>query len=313
MPAIYIRKPICDGQGVMRRLRLFARGSSLRLLVLGVAALVVTLAAAPSSSAVRRAEPGSAAGATAAAPCSRATAARLGKPYLWDPFRSQRQQIAQLLCGPFTGPGSTAMVMSFRAPTCWGEQGWAMFRRVGGTWRLVKVQRGTFLFPFIVVDNDIQENAPVFRRGDSRCGPTGGRQGRIWHWNGRRLAQSPISWMLLTTEDRGGGGGGVTSPLPGRISCDMSDGNEDLYHVICGSETLGQMVTMTLDGQITVCTSGCAFGPSIFGMRPPRLPFGQSVTLENFRCTSQTTGVLCTLLASGKGFLINSTGITRVG
>ena len=115
----------------------------------------------------------------------------------------QRQQIVQLLCGPFTGPGSTAMVMSFRAPTCWGEQGWAMFRRVGGAWRLVKVQRGTFLFPFIVVDNDIQENAPAFRRGDSRCCPSGGRQGRIWHWNGRRLAQSPISWMLLTAETVG--------------------------------------------------------------------------------------------------------------
>jgi hypothetical protein len=297
----------------MRRLRPFARGLSLRLLVLGMAALVVTLAAEPSSSAVRRAEPGSGNSATAAAPCSRATAARLGKPYLWDPLRFQRQQIVQLLCGPFTGPGSTAMVMSFRAPTCWGEQGWAMFRRVGGTWRLVKVQRGTFLFPFIVVDNDIQENAPVFRRGDSRCGPTGGRQGRIWHWNGRRLAQSPISWMLLTTDKPGGSGGGLYSPLPGRIWCTMKDGDEDEYYVRCDGETLGQTATLTPDGQTTVCTSGCALRPSPWSMRPPRVPFGQNVTLDHFRCASQPTGVLCTVLASGKGFLINSTGITRVG
>lgn len=42
-------------------------------------------------------------------------------------------------------------------------------------------------------------------------------------------------------------------------------------------------------------------------------PIGQDVTLERFRRASQPTGVLCTVIASGKGFLINSTGITRVG
>ncbi len=206
------------------------------------------------------------------------------------------------------------MVMSFRAPTCWGEQGWAMFRRVGGTWRLVKVQRGTFLFPFTVVDNDIQENAPAFRRGDPRCLPSGGRQGRIWHWNGKRLAPSPIGWMLLTAgRPDSSGGGGLYSPLPGRIFCTMSDGNEDEFFVRCESETLGQSVTLTRDGQTTVCTSACGLGPSPWSMRPPRLPFGQNVTLDHFRCSSQRTGVLCTVLASGTGFLINSTAITRVG
>jgi hypothetical protein len=277
------------------------------------AVLLVVLAGAVATSHVRGATASERASVPdAAAPCSRATAARLGKPYLWDPFRSQRQQIAQLLCGPFTGPGSTAMVMSFRAPTCWGEQGWAMFRRVGGTWRLVTVRRGTFLFPFLVVDNDIQENSPVFRRGDARCLPSGGRQGRIWHWNGRRLAPSPIGWMLLTTDKPGGGGGGLYSPLPGRISCNMKDGDEDEFYVRCESETLGQTVILTLDGQTTICTSGCALGPSPWSMRPPRL-LGQNVTLDHCRCVSQATGVVCTVLALGKGFLINSTGITRVG
>ena len=68
-----------------------------------------------------------------------------------------------------------------------GSRGGRCSRRVGSAWRLVKVQRGTFLFPFIVVDNDVQENSPAFRRGDPRCLPSGGRQGQIWHWNGRHL------------------------------------------------------------------------------------------------------------------------------
>lgn len=297
----------------MRTLRLSLRACAARTLGLGVAVFLVAGGAGWAPPAQRQFEPAAASAPLAPAPCSRATAARLGKPYLWDPFRSQRQQIVQLLCGPFTGPGSTAMVMSFRAPTCWGEQGWAMFRHVGGTWRLVKVQRGTFLFPFIVVDNDIQENSPAFRRGDPRCLPSGGRQGRIWHWNGKRLAPSPIGWMLLTTDRPGGGGGGLYSPLPGRISCTMKDGDEDEYYVRCGSETLGQAVTLTLDGQTTLCVSGCPLGPSPWSMRPPRLPLGQNVTLDHFRCLSQANGVLCTVIASGKGFLINSTGIARVG
>ena len=175
------------------------------------------------------------------------------------------------------------------------------------------VRRGTFLFPFLVVDNDIQENSPVFRRGDARCLPSGGRQGRIWHWNGRRFAPSPIGWMLLTTDEPGGGGGDVYSPLPGQIYCNMKDGNEDEFYVRCQSASLGQTVTLTLDGETTICTSGCALAAPPWSSRPPRLPFEQNVTLDHFRCVSQTAGVLCTALASGKGFLINRTGITRVG
>ena len=188
-----------------------------------------------------------------------------------------------------------------------------MFRRVGGTWRLVKVQRGTFLFPFIVVDNDIQENSPAFRRGDPRCLPSLGRQGRIWHWNGKRLVPSTAGWMLLTLDKPGGSGGGLYSPLPGRISCTMKNGDEDEYFVRCESETLGQSATLTLTGEVTICTTGCTLTRSAWGLRPARVPFGQGVTLDDFRCLSQQAGVLCTVIASGKGFLITSTGISRVG
>jgi hypothetical protein len=205
------------------------------------------------------------------------------------------------------------MVMSFRAPTCWGEQGWAMFRHVGGTWRLVKVQRGTFLFPFIVVDNDIQENAPAFRRGDPRCLPSGGRQGRIWHWNGKRLVPAAAGWMLLTSGRPGSGGGNLYSPLPGRIYCSVKDGDEDEFYVYCGSETLGQTVRLELSGQTSICASNCQIAEPPWNLRPARLPIGLNITFERFRCASQQTGVLCTVIASGKGFLINSTGITRVG
>ena len=93
----------------------------------------------------------------------------------------------------------------------------------------------------------------------------------------------------------------------------MNDGNEDEFYVYCGSETLGHTVRLELNGQTSICTSNCEVARPPWSLRPARLPIGLDVTLKRFRCASQQTGVLCTVIASGKGFLINSTGITRVG
>ena len=103
--------------------------------------------------------------------------------------------IAQLLCGPFAGPGSDAMAITIRAPTCWGVQRWAIFRFTQGDWRLA-LDRIAFIFPLVVVGADIRETTPVFRPGDARCLPTGGKRARTWHWSGTRFTAGP--WKQVT-------------------------------------------------------------------------------------------------------------------
>ena len=51
-----------------------------------------------------------------------------------------------------------------------------------------------------------------------------------------------------------------------------------------------------------LCTGGLIFGFS--SGRTPTLEYGHSLTAAGFRCTVQTTGITCTQLASGHGFMI---------
>ena len=96
-----------------------------------LAALCVVALLVLAASATAPAAPG--------ADCSKATATqlvndnKLNNFILPDPF-------AQLLCGPFTWPGSTAMAVTIGAATCWSPQSWAVFTFDAGTWRLVHVQ-----------------------------------------------------------------------------------------------------------------------------------------------------------------------------
>lgn len=122
-----------------------------------------------------------------------ATALRVGKPYFPDPF--VRRPINQLLCGPFTGPGSEAMVIVFTFPTCWPVQRWAVFQYVDARWQLVLDQPSYLIPPLQAVGSDIREATAVHRRGDSRCFPSGGTRARNWHWSGTRLVAGP--WQQL--------------------------------------------------------------------------------------------------------------------
>src|SRR5207247_1447990 len=109
---------------------------------------------------------------SAAGGCSLATARQVGKPYFFDPTMSR--SIGQVLCGPCTGAGSEAMVITFTAPTCWPIQRWAVFRRTGGAWRLA-VDVPAYLYPpLVAVGSDIRETTAVSRPGDPRCVPSGG-------------------------------------------------------------------------------------------------------------------------------------------
>jgi hypothetical protein len=140
------------------------------------------------------------AGPAGAAGCSKATALQLAKRFNLGDL-ALRDPVAQVLCGSFTGPGSKAMVASFRQGTCLPIQSWAVFRFTGGAWQLVMTRAAAATLA--AVGSDIRETTPVFRKGDRPCFPSGGTRARIWHWNGTRFitvgAQAPSSGPVTGT------------------------------------------------------------------------------------------------------------------
>jgi hypothetical protein len=285
-----------------------------------VAFLVAALGGASSAAAPARtasAQPAPAAQAGGGA-CSRATALRVGKPYFWDEFRPR--PIGQVLCGPFAGPGSTAMAVTFTAPTCWPLQGWVVFRLGEDGWRPALVQRGAFVFELVAAGGEIREIAPAFRAGDSRCTPSGGKRARVWRWNGTRLAAG--AWRQT---EAGKPQGVMRQPEfkspSGNIACGI--GASDA--VYCRTWEPPQSVTMTFDGKISICTGSrrctgpCGPRNRPIGCTPDTsvvLAYGRRNEHTGVRCDSAESGITCTLLRNpgrGKGFKISREGIVRIG
>jgi hypothetical protein len=117
--------------------------------------------------------------------CSKATAARVATQlHVGVDPTTGRTPIAQVLCGPFLGPGSQALVASVAIPSCGRSIEWAVFRFAAGTWQLVmKRNNGADL---AAVGSDIRETMGVLRPGDPHCFPSASRS-RVWHWNGSRF------------------------------------------------------------------------------------------------------------------------------
>lgn len=251
----------------------------------------------------------------AAGSCSRATALRVGKPLQFHPGMSN--PILQVLCGSFLGAGSQAMVMTFRAPTCWPVQLWAVYRLSGGSWKLVRQIPSYLAPPLVAVGNDIRETAAVHRPGDARCLPSGGTRSRIWHWNGGKFA--PGAWRQVTPGD----------PLKNYAfrtrygtECGMTDQPGVAYGVgvVCQSytaEKLGQNVTMDGAGTVKGCrnrsatVNNCNLGNS--GEDPlSLLGVGKEVLVGRFRCRVLPSDVECIVVKTGKGFLIGPDGVRVV-
>jgi hypothetical protein len=219
--------------------------------------------------------------------------------------------VAQVLCGPFTGPGSQAMAVTIGVyPTCWPIQEWAVFSLSGGVWKLV-LHRPAFLDgPLVAVGSDIRETQPIFRSGDPRCIPTGGSHARLWHWNGSALVPGP--WKRVKAAE----------PLTvaqfyspsGNIECGIADQPTRSGNVVCWTTKPARRVMLTADGRLAICRRGpqCTanWGET---PRPQRLAYGKQITVGRFRCSSLVSGMRCVVIRSGKGFLINRSGITRVG
>ena len=99
------------------------------------------------------------------------------------------------------------------------------------------------------------------------------------------------------------------------LSCEIDDGYASLVRAYCQSLNRPHSVHMGLDGKLTICggTSAATRCLGNIGEHTPILGYGKQVTVGRFRCRSEPAGVTCTVIKSGKGFLINSAGIKRVG
>lgn len=243
-------------------------------------------------------------GSTTTGSCSKAKARQVATSAL--PHRPDL--VAKAFCGPFVGPGSQAMVVAFTPGTC-GINGWAVFSFTGGKWRLVGSQQVGWVIDLAAVGSDIRETAPV-PTGRFECPTSGRARARIWHWNGSRLVAGP--WKH-EPEARG-----FDSPSL-NINCGMFD-DSSFRQVVCQSRTPPQKVTMDGAGRVTICidptpsnpSNDCNLGDRGEGPIRP-LAYGRQITVGRFRCLSLEIGVRCTVIRSGKGFLINRDGVSRVG
>jgi hypothetical protein len=238
---------------------------------------------------------------TSAASCSKATALAVTTKLGIVPDPTLPSPIAKVFCGPFAGPGSEAMVVSFARGTCLPTSGWAVLRRTGGEWRVVFQRSG---FSEIAASGSaIRETVYIWRSGDSPCNPTGGTKVRTWRWNGSRLVSGSRQQTIVHLD---------YFVTPSRnIRCWVGDEDQ----AICVSRNRPHSATLGATGAVTICRGGrCVQGSST--PKDPVLAYGQVDESGGFRCRSETTGVTCVVKGGkgkGKGFFISRDVVRRVG
>jgi len=87
-------------------------------------------------------------------------------------------------------------------------------------------------------------------------------------------------------------------------------------HVYCQSMAHPHSVKMGLAGRLKICRGGTLTTTHCLGdagEHTPVLGYGKHITLAHFRCESQKAGVSCTVIKTGKGFLIDNAGVRRIG
>jgi hypothetical protein len=279
-------------------MRQVLRGASWRRFPVALAAIALVLLVASG--------PTSAGSKSAMADCTKATALQLVDQYHLNDFLLPNP-VGEVLCGSFTGAGSEAMAITITAPTCWGMQRWAVFSFTGGAWQLVLNQH-RFIFPLAAVGSDIKETSPVFRPGDPHCLPSGGKQARVWHWDGTRLVAGP--WKKAAkAKPKTLHVYSFRSPSH-NLLCLLGD-EEKAY---CSSLQPPHSVSLTHNGKLRICRGArcvCSVNCSVVSV--PTLGYGKQDVYAGFRCLSLRAGVRCTGVRSGKGFLISRSGVRRVG
>lgn len=79
--------------------------------------------------------------------------------------------------------------------------------------------------------------------------------------------------------------------------------------------TISQKATLTAKGVVKICTqSGFAntCNQGNFGLHTPTYKVGRTVTFGPFHCQVLKAGAKCTVISSGKGFLISKTKTVRI-
>jgi hypothetical protein len=265
-----------------------------------VAVVVVAAVAAPNISA-------------AASDCSatNASAAATAAGFYNDEFPDGKTVIIGVICGPFFGPGSQGMAGMVPVHAgCGVSVGWAVFRFTGASWQLV-MKQDNGAKSLQAVGSDIRETQGDPRPDDPYCHPSRSRA-RIWHWNGTQFVAGP--WKQTT---KGGPARrGFYSPSHS-IACGMFDDSSYRY-VNCQSydAKLSQTVKLNRSGRLAICQdrgtrNRCNIGNP--GEGTPTLSYGKQITVGRFRCLSLRSGMRCTVIRSGKGFLISRAGVRRVG
>jgi hypothetical protein len=255
-----------------------------------------------------------ASGSRAAGTCSVAEAETLAAKF---DMGDARGRVGVVLCGPFTGPQSNAMAFSFHWYGCIPVAGWAVFRFTGSDWQLV-LRRDRERAVLAAAGSDIQATVDVVRTGDSLCISTGGRRSQLWHWDGTRLVAGPWTQVEPPVPLKDAF---FDSPSAVAVRCWMNDGPGRAF-LLCqsfkGHPLYQQKATIRADGAVSICRvhgnsnrchilCSCDEGPT------PKLAYGKEMVVGRFRCQSLRTGMRCTLIRSGKGFLINKTRATKIG
>jgi hypothetical protein len=95
------------------------------------------------------------------------------------------------------------------------------------------------------------------------------------------------------------------------LSREMADRDARGSYVYCQSVKAPKSVRMTVDGGLKICRgTRCLGNPA---QNTPALGYGRKITIRRFGCLSQRNGIRCTVIRSGKGFLIRRSGVRRVG
>jgi hypothetical protein len=95
------------------------------------------------------------------------------------------------------------------------------------------------------------------------------------------------------------------------LSCEMADRDARGSFVHCQSKRLPHSVRMTPTGRLRLCRGPGCLGDPASSTRV--LGYTQRITVGRFQCVSQHAGIRCTVIRSGKGFLIGRARVRRVG
>jgi hypothetical protein len=234
--------------------------------------------------------------------CSKETATRAVNEHELNAFLLP-DPVMQVLCGSFTGPGSTAMAVTIAASTCWSPQFWAVFDFAGGAWRPVYDEWTFVAADLEAVGDDLRVTTAVHQIGDGRCGPSGGTEARIFHWDGSRLIAGEPTQVKPRTPLESAYFGiarkGECLMTQRWVRCEFTrQGRKREAKLSRAGETAIQLVRRN--------RCGCDERPST------NLLPGRTAYVGRFRCEATRFGVRCTIVATGKGFEIDRGRAVRI-